>query len=173
MTSAERAIARATRSASAPSAASRTSIRPTRLAPSPSATIASASCRSTESSRPSGSDSPLDPLAWDRKLLRDLFGFEYLWEVYTPAAKRRHGYYVLPLLFGDRFAGRIEPRFERRSRTLHVVGIWFEPGFDPMAEPHFTAALGEALRAYRSFVGAETVTWPDTRVGRGLAEATA
>ena len=58
---------------------------------------------------------PLDPLAWDRDLLRSLFGFDYVWEVYVPAAKRRWGYYVLPLLFGDRFVGRIEPRFDRAA----------------------------------------------------------
>ena len=61
---------------------------------------------------------PLDPLAWDRNLLRSLFGFDYLWEVYVPAARRRWGYYVLPLLFGDRFVGRIEPRFERSARAV-------------------------------------------------------
>jgi uncharacterized protein YcaQ len=116
---------------------------------------------------------PLDPLAWDRKLLRDLFGFEYLWEVYTPAAKRRHGYYVLPIVFGDRFVGRIEPRYERKARRLQVVGIWFEDGFRPMEEPHFVPALTEALRAYRSFIGADAVTWPKTRVGRELARRTA
>jgi uncharacterized protein YcaQ len=115
---------------------------------------------------------PLDPLAWDRKLLRDLFGFEYLWEVYTPAAKRRHGYYVLPILFGDRFVGRIEPRLERKARRLQVVGIWFEDGFGPMEEPDFVPALTEALRAYRSFVGADAVTWPTTKVGRELARRT-
>ena len=53
---------------------------------------------------------PLDPLVWDRDLLERLFGFEYRWEVYVPAPKRRWGYYVLPLLYGDRFVGRIEPR---------------------------------------------------------------
>jgi uncharacterized protein YcaQ len=116
---------------------------------------------------------PLDPLAWDRLMLRDLFGFSYLWEVYTPAAKRRHGYYVLPLLFGDRFVGRIEPRCERKTRTLHILGIWFEPRFEPMAEPHFAEALRDALRVYRSFVGADAMVWPRTRLGRELARATA
>jgi uncharacterized protein len=114
---------------------------------------------------------PLDPLMWDRRLVRELFGFEYLWEIYTPAAKRRHGYYVLPILFGERLVGRIEPRFERGEKALRILGVWFEDGFRPMEEPHFVPALAEALRAYRSFVGAKTVSWPRTRPGRNLAGA--
>jgi len=112
---------------------------------------------------------PLDPLMWDRPMIRDLFGFEYLWEVYTPEHKRRHGYYVLPLLFGDRLVGRIEPRYERKEHTLAILGVWLEDGFRPMEEPHFVPALTEALRAYRSFVGADSVSWPRTRLGRDLA----
>ena len=114
---------------------------------------------------------PLDPLVWDRRLLRELFGFDYTWEVYVPAAKRRYGYYVLPLLFGDRIVGRIEPRLDRRTGQLAMLGIWFEPSFDPMEEPHFVPALATALDAYRAFVGAGSVSWPRTRVGRDLADA--
>jgi uncharacterized protein YcaQ len=114
---------------------------------------------------------PLDPLMWDRRLVKGLFGFDYLWEVYVPAPKRRHGYYVLPLLFGDRLVGRIEPRYERASRTLRIAGIWFEDGFGPMEEPGFIPALAKALDAYRSFVGADAVTWPRTKLGRGIAGA--
>jgi hypothetical protein len=114
---------------------------------------------------------PLDPLMWDRRLVRGVFGFEYLWEVYVPAAKRRWGYYVLPILFGDRLVGRIEPRYERATRTLRIAGVWFEDGFSPMEEPHFVPALAEGLSAYRSFVGARTITWPRTRPGRDLAGA--
>jgi uncharacterized protein YcaQ len=114
---------------------------------------------------------PLDPLVWDRRLLRELFGFDYTWEVYVPAAKRRYGYYVLPLLFGDRIVGRIEPRLDRRTGRLAMLGIWFEPSFDPMEEPHFVPALSTALDAYRAFVGAASVSWPRTRVGRDLAGA--
>lgn len=114
---------------------------------------------------------PLDPLVWDRRLLRDLFSFDYVWEVYLPEAKRRHGYYVLPILFGDRIVGRIEPRYERRERVLRILGIWFEPDFAPMAEQSFVPALSAALAAYQSFVGAKRVTWPRTRPGRDLAGA--
>jgi uncharacterized protein YcaQ len=114
---------------------------------------------------------PLDPLIWDRRLLRDLFGFEYTWEVYTPAAKRKHGYYVLPLLFGERLVGRIEPRLERKTGELRILGVWFQPDFRPMEEPHFGAALAQALDAYTTFVGARKVTWPRTRAGRELAAA--
>jgi uncharacterized protein YcaQ len=114
---------------------------------------------------------PLDQLMWDRRLVRGLFSFDYIWEVYIPEPKRRHGYYVLPILFGDRLVGRIEPRYERASRTLRIAGIWFEDGFGPMEEPHFVGALATALDAYRTFVGATSVTWPRTRSGRDLAAA--
>jgi uncharacterized protein YcaQ len=114
---------------------------------------------------------PLDPLMWDRRLVKGLFGFEYIWEVYVPAPKRRHGYYVLPVLFGDRLVGRIEPRYERASRTLRIAGIWFEDGFGSMEEPKFIPALAKALDAYRSFVGADAVTWPRTKLGREIAGA--
>ena len=115
---------------------------------------------------------PLDPLMWDRRLVKGLFGFDYIWEVYVPAAKRRHGYYVLPLLFGDRLIGRIEPRFERASGTLRIAGIWFDDGFGPMEEPGFVPALAAALAAYNAFIGAKNVTWPQTRLGRDLGRAT-
>ncbi len=115
---------------------------------------------------------PLDPLTWDRKgLLRGLFGFDYLWEVYVPEAKRRWGYYVLPMLYGDRFVGRIEPRLDRKSRTLNIVGIWFEPGFAPMEDPRFIDFLRDAVEAYRDFVGAAKVSWPRTRPGRDVGAA--
>src|SRR5262245_37975929 len=103
---------------------------------------------------------PLDPLAWDRDLLRKLFAFDYLWEVYVPAAKRRWGYYVLPVLYGDRFVGRIEPRIERKAKTLDVIGLWWEPGFDPMAADGFVEAFAEAVEAHRAFGGVERSSLP-------------
>jgi len=114
---------------------------------------------------------PLDPLVWDRRQLRDLWDFDYLWEVYVPEAKRKWGYYVLPILFGDRFVGRIEPRLDRKTKSLNILGIWFEAGFEPMEDPGFIPALRDALEAYRSFVGADGLSWPRTRIARGIAGA--
>ena len=114
---------------------------------------------------------PLDPLVWDRRQLRDLWNFDYLWEVYVPEARRKWGYYVLPILFGDRFVGRIEPRLDRREKTLRIIGIWFQNGIEPMEEPSFIPALRDAIEEYRSFVGADEVSWPRTRTGRQIAGA--
>ena len=113
----------------------------------------------------------LDPLIWDRRMLRTLWNFDYLWEVYVPEAKRKWGYYVLPMLFGDRFVGRIEPRIDRKAKTLNILAIWFEEGFEPIEAPGFVTALHAAIEAYRSFVGADKVTWPRTRVAREIAGA--
>ena len=111
---------------------------------------------------------PLDPLVWDRRQLRELWSFDYLWEVYVPESKRKWGYYVLPIVFGDRFVGRIEPRLDRRAKILNILGIWFESGFEPMDEPGFMAALRDAMGAYADFVGATKVSWPRTRPGREI-----
>jgi uncharacterized protein YcaQ len=102
---------------------------------------------------------PLDPLVWDRDLLRSLFDFDYVWEVYVPEAKRRWGYYVLPLLFGDRFVGRIEPRIDRASRTVRIIGLWFEPWFEPRTAEGFVPAMREALAAYLRFGQATRLEW--------------
>jgi uncharacterized protein YcaQ len=103
---------------------------------------------------------PLDPLVWDRDMLRRLWDFDYIWEVYVPAKKRRWGYYVLPLLYGDRFVGRIEPRIDRATGTLRILGLWWEGGFDPMTHPGFGPAFIDAVRAHRDFGGLRRVAWP-------------
>ncbi len=71
---------------------------------------------------------PLDPMLWDRKLIEALWDYRYSWEIYTPAAKRKYGYYVLPMLWGEGFAGRIEAAADRKSETLVVKKIWYEDG---------------------------------------------
>ncbi|HEX2754258.1 MAG TPA: crosslink repair DNA glycosylase YcaQ family protein [Candidatus Limnocylindrales bacterium] len=113
----------------------------------------------------------LDPLVWDREFLRTLYDFDYVWEVYVPAAKRRWGYYVLPILFGDRLVGRIEPRIERKSGTLRIAGLWWEDGFDPVAEPGFVAAFAAAIEAHRAFGGVDRVTWPRATRHRPIVQA--
>jgi uncharacterized protein len=71
---------------------------------------------------------PLDCLLWDRRLIRALFGFDYTWEIYTPAPKRKYGYYVLPLLYGENFAGRVEAAADGKTGTLTVKNVWYEHG---------------------------------------------
>jgi uncharacterized protein YcaQ len=112
---------------------------------------------------------PLDPLVWDRDFLRRCFDFDYVWEVYVPAAKRRWGYYVLPVLWGDRLVGRIEPRIDRKSDALRILGAWWEEGFDPLAEDAFVDGLVAAIEAHRRFGGVKKVVWPKLARLRALS----
>jgi uncharacterized protein len=103
--------------------------------------------------------SPFDPLVWDRGLLGSLFEFEYVWELFVPPAKRRWGWYVLPMLFGDRLVGRIEPRFDRAGGRVEVLGLWWEDGFVPRRAEGFVEAMRDALRAYLRFGSATRIEW--------------
>jgi uncharacterized protein YcaQ len=71
---------------------------------------------------------PLDPLMWDKSLILALWDYQYSWEIYTPADKRKYGYYTFPILLGDRFVGRIEAVPDRKVKVLTVKGLWWEPG---------------------------------------------
>jgi uncharacterized protein len=103
---------------------------------------------------------PFDALVWDRPLLGSLFEFDYVWELFFPEAKRRFGWYVLPLLFRDRFVGRIEPRIDREKGTVQILGLWWEDGFQPRRAEGFVDAMSEALRAYVAFAKATRIEWP-------------
>jgi uncharacterized protein YcaQ len=72
--------------------------------------------------------SPFDPVIRDRKRLKRLFGFDYTIEIFVPEAKRKYGYYVYPLLDGDRFTGRVDAKSDRTSNTLAVRKVWTETG---------------------------------------------
>jgi len=72
---------------------------------------------------------PLDNILWDRRLIKTLFDFDYKWEVYTPQPQRKYGYYVLPLLYGDRFIGRVEAVRNKKTKALEIKNIWYEGDF--------------------------------------------
>ena len=77
--------------------------------------------------------SPFDPMIRDRKRTQRLFGYEYTIEVFVPEAKRRYGYYVFPLLEGDKLIGRIDMKADRAEDALIVKGLWLEPKVKPTA----------------------------------------
>jgi uncharacterized protein YcaQ len=114
---------------------------------------------------------PLDPLVWDRELMRQLFEFDYVWEVYVPEKKRRWGYYVLPVLYGDRLVGRIEPRFDRRAGELRILELWWEEWFDPFADERFVPAFAAALSAHAEFGSVARVKLPRTARHRAFVRA--
>jgi hypothetical protein len=103
---------------------------------------------------------PFDALVWDRPLLGSLFGFDYVWELFIPPDRRRWGWYVLPIVFADRFVGRIEPRIDREKARVEVLDVWWEDGFDPRRAAGFVDAMRDALRAYLGFARASRVEWP-------------
>ena len=102
---------------------------------------------------------PFDALVWDRPLLGSLFDFDYVWELFIPPEKRRWGWYVLPMLFRDRFVGRIEPRIDREGGRVEVLDLWWEEGFAPRRVVGFVDAMKDALRAYLRFAGASRLKW--------------
>ena len=85
---------------------------------------------------------PLDNLLWHRDMLRKIFDFDYTWEVYTPAVKRKYGHYVLPVLYGDQFIARAELLYERKTNTLVLRNWWWEAGITPGEQMETAVADG-------------------------------
>ena len=100
--------------------------------------------------------SPFDPLVSDRGRARDLFDFDYTIECYTPAPKRKHGYFVLPILHQERLIGRLDAKAWRKEGRLQVISLYLEPGVRVSAG--LTKALAKTLRAYASWQGLTSIT---------------
>ena len=96
--------------------------------------------------------SPFDPVLRDRARLEHLFGFDYRFEAFVPAAKRRDGYYVTPLWRGTRPIGRCDPKLDRATGTLHIRNLRLEPDVVPTAA--LRAEVDDALDLLRGWLGA-------------------
>jgi uncharacterized protein YcaQ len=100
---------------------------------------------------------PLDNLMWDRRLLEELFDFNYRWEVYTPPSKREYGYYVLPVLYGDRFVARFEPVRQKKSGSLTIKNWWWESGANLTGE--MCTALEESLERFSIYLNISQISF--------------
>jgi uncharacterized protein len=99
--------------------------------------------------------SPLDIVS-ARGRAKKLFDFEYKWEVYTPAQKRRWGYYVLPILYGDDLVARFDPKLDRKTMTLEILGFWHEDDA-PIKDAAFADALAKGLIRFARFLDARKI----------------
>jgi uncharacterized protein len=106
--------------------------------------------------------SPFDPLIWERSRVERLFGVSYRIEIYVPAARRVHGYYVLPFLFGDRLAARVDLKADRKAGLLRVPAAWIEP-VTQSGQPvtgEVAEALALELRRIAGWLGLADVSAP-------------
>jgi uncharacterized protein YcaQ len=98
---------------------------------------------------------PLDNMLWDRRMIAELFGFDYRWEVYKPESERKYGYYVLPVLYGDRFVARFEPSYDKKSKALTVKNWWWENGVRQTKA--MQQALIKCFRRFAGYLGAKSI----------------
>ncbi len=99
---------------------------------------------------------PLDNMIWDRKLILKIFNFQYKWEVYTPAKERKYGYYILPIIYGDRFIGRCEPIIDRKNKELIINNWWWEK--DIKNKQDMTEALIRCFTDFGNFLDARKIS---------------
>jgi uncharacterized protein YcaQ len=108
---------------------------------------------------------------WDLKLIEMLFAFRYTWEVYKPPEKRDYGYYVLPVLYGDRFIARIDPDFNRATKVLTVKNWWWEREVNNRDE-NMLAALKNCLTDFATYLDATDIRLgPKVKGESGLVRA--
>ncbi len=101
---------------------------------------------------------PFDPVLRDRGRALRRFGFDYRFEAFTPESRRIYGYYVMPILEGDRLIGRLDPKLHRDRGVLEVRGLWWEPGVKPTKTRQ--RRLQDALERMAAFLGAGAVSGP-------------
>jgi uncharacterized protein YcaQ len=99
---------------------------------------------------------PLDNFVWDRSLLRRIFDFDYVWEVYKPAHLRKYGYYVLPVMYGEQFVARFDPMFDKQARKFTITNWWWEAGVDKKDE-QMLAAVQDGLKAFARYLGTDKI----------------
>ncbi len=102
---------------------------------------------------------PLDNLLWERRLVKELFNFDYRWEVYKPENQREFGYYVLPVLYGDKFVARFEPQREKASNALLIKNWWWESGV--RKNKALKKALHQCFERFKDYLGVETIIFPE------------
>ena len=104
--------------------------------------------------------SPFDPLITDRERTEALFDFRFHLEIYKPAVQREWGYYVMPILDGDRLVGRIDPVLDRKHRILRLNAVYAEP--DVPMNPDLSDRVATAIRELASWLGATDITFPES-----------
>ena len=104
--------------------------------------------------------SPFDPVTWRRDRALRLYDFDYRIEIYTPEAKRKYGYYTLPILYKDRLVGRVDLKNDRKAKSLNVLSLWHEPWVSKAELKAITPELVKELKLAADWVGAETLNPP-------------
>ena len=104
--------------------------------------------------------SPFDPVTWRRDRALRLYDFDYRIEIYTPEAKRKYGYYTLPILYQDRLVGRVDLKNDRKAKALNVLSLWHEPWVSKADLKAITPELIKELKLAASWVGAEILNPP-------------